>query len=787
VSNKPPTITSPVDLTTSPAPVDLVVPVIGTGIPNVPLQIDDQGLFGVTALPTSLPVSASGVISGSITLSHGTLAKPNPGWHKLLFSQGGGAAAPPVFISVGINPPTVTFPRTGAKIDCSPGAPHFPGQFTATGSVPYSEAQFGPLRVAEETGRQRLAFVDDAGTSISQTQSQDGSFAFQARVILSPGRHLLYFFQANNPPQGVNQDEYFRAFATIANTPTSRIVVNVPPPRIPIPPGLAGVVNTRGFANNPVLALVPPTNGTPIFAVGIGPCGSNAATLNQTPSPFCAIANADVNLRIGTRLFTSRADGDGAWKIAAPVPAGWTTASFSQVVDSPVGGAWQEGCPSNDLELGGATPGGPTITVPPDATIDATSPAGAVFNYDVSATTSSGDPAPVECTPPSGSTFPLGPTAVVCTAKDPATGAIGLETFEVTVRDGPPIITTPGNISVEATSAAGALVSYDATAVDVVSGPVPITCTPASPVQVGVDATTEVSCMASNASGAIATAMFAISVVDTTPPTLCPIADIVTGTNAGAGAFVSFTTCATDLVDGTDPVVCDHAPSGSFFAVGTTVVTCSATDAHGHTATESFTVTVGDTTPPVLTVPADITVTATSRLGAKVTYSATATDNVDPHPTVSCVPPSGAQFPLGRTTVNCTATDASGNHSSGSFHVTVVVSWSGFLFPIANDGSTRWEHNIPLPVRFALTGASAGIPNLSARLFVARLDASGHPGAEIPAVKIPPINSGYFDFIPIINQYLFVMDTRPQGIGPWQLRVDLGDGVAHAVRVTFTP
>jgi hypothetical protein len=783
-TGKAPVILSPKDLTASPPQVDLVVAVTGTGTPGV-LNLQEEGNIGAKATPTGLGVDASGAITGTIDLSHGSPGSPNAGWHKLVFSQAG-VEAPPVFVSVGIDPPTVTFPRTGAHIDCSPNAPQFPGQFTATGSVPYSEAQFGPLRVAEETGRQRLSFVDDAGTSISQTQSQDGSFAFQARVILSPGRHLLYFFQANNPPQGVNQDEWFRAFASLANTPTSRIVVNIPPPRIPIPPGLAGIVNTRGFANNPVLALPPPTQGTPIFAVSIGPCGADAQNQNVTPSPFCALPNADVNLTIGGRMFTSRATADGEWKIAAPVPHGWTKASFTQVVDSPVGGAWQEGCPSNDLELGGATPGGPVITVPADATIDATSPAGAVFTYDVSATTAAGNAAPVDCTPNSGSTFPLGPTPVVCTARDPATGAIGLATFEVTVRDGLPIITTPGDMLVEATSAAGALVSYSATATDVVTGPLPIACAPASPVQVGVDATTEVSCTASNASGATNTATFAIHVQDTTPPSLCPIANIQSGTNAGAGAFVSFTTCATDLVDGTDTVTCDHV-SGSFFGLGTTIVNCYATDAHANLATQQFTVTVKDTTPPVLTLPADITVTATSRLGARVSYTATATDNVDPHPTVTCAPPSGAQFPLGLTTVNCTARDASGNTSTGSFHVRVIVSWSGFLFPIANDGSTRWEHNIPLPVRFALTGASAGICDLSARLFVARLDASGHPGAEIPAVKIPPINSGFFDFIPIVNQYLFTMDTRPQGLGAWQLRVDLGDGVPHTVRVTFTP
>ena len=39
--------------------------------------------------------------------------------------------------------------------------------------------------------------------------------------------------------------------------------------------------------------------------------------------------------------------------------------------------------------------------------------------------------------------------------------------------------------------------------------------------------------------------------------------------------------------------------------------------------------------------------------------------------TVSCSVPSGTLFPIGTTTVTCTATDPAGNHSSGSFTVTV--------------------------------------------------------------------------------------------------------------------
>ncbi|WP_318618939.1 HYR domain-containing protein [Priestia megaterium] len=40
-------------------------------------------------------------------------------------------------------------------------------------------------------------------------------------------------------------------------------------------------------------------------------------------------------------------------------------------------------------------------------------------------------------------------------------------------------------------------------------------------------------------------------------------------------------------------------PSGSFFPIGTTPVTCTATDAVGNTATCSFTITVTQAEPPI--------------------------------------------------------------------------------------------------------------------------------------------------------------------------------------------
>ena len=82
-----------------------------------------------------------------------------------------------------------------------------------------------------------------------------------------------------------------------------------------------------------------------------------------------------------------------------------------------------------------------------------------------------------------------------------------------------------------------------------------------------------------------------------------------------------------------------------------------------------------DTTPPTLHLPDDLSVVAFDLSGATATYTVTATDNVDPSPSVSCSPPSGSTFPIGISDVDCVATDASGNSATGSFAVTVIAPW----------------------------------------------------------------------------------------------------------------
>jgi hypothetical protein len=78
-----------------------------------------------------------------------------------------------------------------------------------------------------------------------------------------------------------------------------------------------------------------------------------------------------------------------------------------------------------------------------------------------------------------------------------------------------------------------------------------------------------------------------------------------------------------------------------------------------------------DIIPPTLVLPATITVNATGPAGATVGYTASASDNAGGSglASSSCTPASGSLFPIGTTTVNCTATDNVGNSSSGSFTV----------------------------------------------------------------------------------------------------------------------
>lgn len=188
---------------------------------------------------------------------------------------------------------------------------------------------------------------------------------------------------------------------------------------------------------------------------------------------------------------------------------------------------------------------------------------------------------------------------------------------------------------------------------------------------------------------------YQVDVVGNTPPTIHLPIGLSAEATSSAGAAVTWSATATDNEDATALTpTCDRDP-GSTFALGITTVHCSVTDGGGLTDSGSFLVTVSDTTAPKLAgMPKDRTVTTGDPAGAVVSYaSPTATDAADPSPNVGCDPASGSRFPVGTTTVICTAQDATGNHASSSFDVSVVyvrpVAWTAVWGePVATTGST---------------------------------------------------------------------------------------------------
>ena len=193
---------------------------------------------------------------------------------------------------------------------------------------------------------------------------------------------------------------------------------------------------------------------------------------------------------------------------------------------------------------------------------------------------------------------------------------------------------------------------------------------------------------------------------DTSTPVTIDVPDDITTENdpGKAGAVVVYDAVTTS--GGVPPVTvdCTH-DSGDFYPLGTTVVTCTATDsspsgdiADGFdvpqakadtTVSASFSITVVDTEPPTITVTTpNVTGSATSSTGSVVTYATPPSSDNSGASSVTCTPPSGSLFKVGTTTVTCTASDAAGNTSTASFVVTVSVPTGGIPATGSGSGST---------------------------------------------------------------------------------------------------
>ena len=289
-------------------------------------------------------------------------------------------------------------------------------------------------------------------------------------------------------------------------------------------------------------------------------------------------------------------------------------------------------------------------------------------------------------------------------------------TRSVVVRDvtAPSLSLPTATITVEATGPNGAQVNYPVSTSDNVDLNPSLVCSTNTGDWFGLGTTT-VTCTSTDASGNITQGSFDVVVQDTTAPSITAPADVSAEATGLQTSVAIGTATATDTVD-TDVTITSDAPAT--FPIGVTVVTWTATDDSGNSATQQQSVTVTDTTAPTITA-ADITVPGIENFdlipkpSIEVNYlsGVTVADLVDPNPTLSCsivgasdddnvndnTPSLGVATisAYGTWQVSCTATDSALNTATATFNINVVFPY-GIELIIPKGNSLRAGSTIPI-------------------------------------------------------------------------------------------
>jgi hypothetical protein len=415
-------------------------------------------------------------------------------------------------------------------------------------------------------------------------------------------------------------------------------------------------------------------NGVTVNTIAIDPAGNVTASVGAT----CAATDATFTLTV--------TDTRGVSATAI------LTVNVTPDSEAPVLTA----CPVNIIQ-----PNDPTLCT-------------AVVTYTPPAATDNCGSATVVCSPLSGSSFVKGVTTVTCVATDGA-GNTSSCSFTVTVNDTEaPAITCPANMTrPNDPGQCAAVVTYaNATATDNCSGVGTPVCVPASGASFP-KGTTTVTCTVNDGAGNGSSCTFTVTVNDTQAPSIACPANITTPNDPGqCSAVVSYTTpAASDNCAGVGAVTCIPA-SGSTFPIGTTTVTCSATDSGGNSGSCGFSVIVTDTQAPAITCPANVVrANDSGQCGAVVTYAnATATDNCPGAGAPTCAPASGSTFPRGVTTVTCNVSDAGGNTASCAFTVTVNDTQAPSITCPANITKANDSGQCSAVVTYATPSASDNCP-----------------------------------------------------------------------------
>jgi len=251
-------------------------------------------------------------------------------------------------------------------------------------------------------------------------------------------------------------------------------------------------------------------------------------------------------------------------------------------------------------------------------------------------------------------------------------GNVGTAVQTITIVDeNEPLLVVPAEVTVECDSDTSAAATGFATATDNCdSSPIIESDDDVVPGSCAGQYTIERFWSAKDSCGNVAEASQIINVVDTTAPVLTVPADVTVecsddSSPAGTGSATASDNCGTVDVTSSDSVA-----AGPCDFTATITRTWTATDDCGNSVSADQIITVVDTTAPVVTVPADVTIECDESSDPSNTGSATATDNCDtPGITYSDSVAGSCPSVITRT---WTATDACGNSSSADQIITVV-------------------------------------------------------------------------------------------------------------------
>jgi HYR domain. len=158
-----------------------------------------------------------------------------------------------------------------------------------------------------------------------------------------------------------------------------------------------------------------------------------------------------------------------------------------------------------------------------------------------------------------------------------------------------------------------------------------------------------------------------IEIIDTTLPTITSPVDVEVEATSMENNLVEFGFAeASDQVE--ISTITNDAPT--VFPLGETIVTWTATDSSGNSASATQTITVVDTTAPVIITPENVTSNATSKLNNIVELEQISV--IDSISTVQITNNAPSYYEFGETIVTWTATDSSGNSASATQTITVV-------------------------------------------------------------------------------------------------------------------